>query len=200
MLLSPIRLVLFVVGGITTTALTLVGVVVVLTFVGGPDLSAACGGRIVSAAPELAAAFDQKWDAFSDQLDSGGAATVTFSENEITARAVAFLQDESIDEIRNITLCIFSGVNEGEGEIRGTVDLPVLPDVDARLRGVMDLTGPSPRIEITNIDIGSLPGFLTGPLEDAVAAAVNAGLRETGLSRRYAVTYETGAVTIRARP
>ena len=144
--------------------------------------------------PDLSAAFDQKWDALSDQLDSGGAATVTFSENEITARAVAFLRDESIDEIRNITLCIFSGVNEGEGEIRGTVDLPVLPDVDARLRGVMDLTGPSPPIEMTNIDIGSLPSFLTGPLEDAVADAVNAGLRETGLSRSYAVVYETGAL------
>ena len=85
-------------------------------------------------------------------------------------------------------------MNEGEGEIRGTVDLPVLPDVDARLRGVMDLTGPSPPIEITNIDIGSLPSFLTGPLEDAVADAVNAGLRETGLSRSYAVVYETGAL------
>ena len=175
-----------------TTAVALVGVAVVLTFVGGPDLSTACGDRTVTAGPELAAEFDRKWDGFSETLERGDAATVIFTENEVMARAVAFLRDESIDEIRNITPCIFSGVDGGEGEIRGKVDLPVLPDVDARLRGVIDLIGPSPRIDITEIDIGSLPGFLSGPLDNAVADAVNAGLRETDLSRRYAVIYVSG--------
>jgi hypothetical protein len=56
-------------------------------------------------------------------------------------------------------------------------------------RGTIDLSGEHPRIDITDLDAGSLPGFATGLLEDELESLVNDELDKLTLDRAYDVTF-----------
>lgn len=175
-------------------ALIFVVVVLALTFIGGPSLEAECGDRTVEAPFPLALQFDDKWGGFDDRLDTGQSDNVSFSESETTARATAFFLEHGIDEIRDITICFFGDAQEGE--MRGKADLPVLPNVTAKLRGRMDLSGPVPLLTITDIDIGSLPGFLTNLIDGPIEDAINDGLADLDLAHRYTIRFGDGTMTV----
>jgi len=188
------------IGGIVTTAAVLAGVVVLLVFVGGPNTDPVCGGRDVVVSSELAASFDARWDAFSSALDAGRAATLSLDESVITARARTFLSEHGVDEVRNVVVFFFAA-DGGYGEARAEVDVPVLGGTAGRIRGRLDLRGASPVLEITKLDVGSLPGFVEGPITNAIEDAINnEALADLSLEHRLTLTFGEGTVLISGEP
>jgi hypothetical protein len=70
------------IGSLITIAIVVVVVLVGLAFVGTPSASCADGAIPVSKAAEDS--FKTKWNAFDATVSKGTAATVTFSEEDIT--------------------------------------------------------------------------------------------------------------------
>src|SRR5437867_180607 len=75
------------------------------------ESAAGAAPRGVSTDLTLASQWDSKWDSFSNTLDSGGTASVSFTESEVTSRADKFLKDKHapLDEV---IVCF----HEGSGE------------------------------------------------------------------------------------
>ena len=170
-------------------------VVVVLVFAGGPSLDAACGDRTIDASQHASAAFDDKWDVFDDQVAAGQASTISFSEAELTQRVQAFLIDEDIEEIQDVTVCLFA---DGSAEVKGKVDVPVLPDISAKIKGRVDLVDSVPVFSIDDFDVGNT-GFLVDAFgaEDEVEDGVNEALENLRLKNApYGVAIGAGVATV----
>lgn len=181
-----------------------VAVMVILVFVGGPTSAAVCGGRTLAVGSGAGLRFDGRWDGFDAFLDTGVPESLDLEEAEVTERARSFLTVENdVDEIRDVVVC-FLGPEEagglGQGELRGKVAIPVLPDVSGRVRGRLDLRGPRPALEVTDIDLGSVPGFLTSRAGGAIEEAINAALADVALQHHYTIDFYEGFVRINGRP
>ena len=192
--MTPLKIALITIGGLFAAAV-FVSVVVILVFVGGPSLDAECGDREIDASRHTSAAFDGKWDAFDGQVASGQRSTVAFDEAELTQRAQAFLVVEDIEEIKEVTICLFAdGIAEGKDK----VDIPVFPDVSVKIRGRIDLSGNVPVFEIDDFDVGST-GFLvdTFGAADEVEDGVNEALEKLDLKNPpYRVNISEGIATV----
>lgn len=170
-------------------------VVVILAFTGGPNLDAECGDREVDTTPFSSAQFDDNWDNFDDAIAAGQSSVLVLGEGAMTQRADAWLIEEGIDELREVTICLFA---DGFGEAKGKVRVPALPDISAKIRGSIDLSGTSPVLTIDEIDIGNA-GFvidlfgLKGEIEDAI----NEGLNKLDLENApYQIVFADGTATI----
>ncbi len=160
--------------------------------------------RGVSSDSSVAAQWDAKWKTFDNQLDSGQAATITFTESEVTARAVSYLKakDAPLDEV---VVCF----HEGGAEARAKVELPTLADIpvigsafetNAKVKGTIDLSGPHPVVEITEIEAGNLPGFVSDQVKNNVKDVINNRLDDLNLSHNYSVTFTEGSVAVSGQP
>lgn len=192
------------VGTLVLAAVVFVGVMILLVFVGGPSAEAVCGDRVLDPAPSSDRAFDPRWDGFDEFLDTGVPDSLDLEEDVVTARARDFLETEhEVDEITGLVICFF-GPEEagglGDGEVRGRVAIPVLPDVSASIRGRMDLSGTHPVLEITDIDLGSVPGFITGGIEDGIEKALNEALVDIDLQHRYNLEFRDGLARVNGQP
>ena len=192
---------------ISTTPKALVGVLLAtgvtlilagaagLVYVGGPNLDAECDDHEIDASPHTSAAFDGKWDAFDSRVAGGQRSTVAFDESELTQRAQAFLVDEDIEEIKEVTICLFAdGIAEGKGK----VDVQVFPDISVKIRGRIVLSGNVPVFEIDDFDVGST-GFLVDAFgaKDEVEDGVNEALEELDLNNPpYRVDISEGIATV----
>ena len=204
-----VLLALFIAGSLTVVV---AGVVIfaILAASGGSDEPAgACraGGdgasddlRDVQTDPALAQTWQERWDAFRAQAASG---SISFGESEVTSRANEWLDDEDIP-LKKITVCF----HNGEAEARATAEVPVAGDIplfggafetDVSARGTIDLSGEHPRIDITDIDAGSLPGFATGLVEDDIESLVNEELEQFTLNRPYDVSFTETQAEIAVR-
>ena len=191
-------------GTLILGAMIFVGVMVALVFVGGPNAEAVCGDRVLDADPAPDRLFDPRWDGFDAFLDTGVPDSLDLEDEVVTARARDFLTvDHDVDEIVDVVIC-FSGPREsggqGEAEVRGEVAIPVLPDVSASIRGRMDLTGERPVLEITDIDLGSVPGFITSGIKGAIEDALNEALEDVELQHRYRLEFRDGFARVNGQP
>jgi len=209
-------LLLFASGVLTVTVAALV-LFAVLASSGGPDEPpGVCrnsepdledpvspGVRDAVNDPALAAQWQQRWDAFRAQMSTGQALSVTFEESEVTSRAAQWIASEDIP-LKQVTVCFY----DGEAETRATAQVPVVSDIpllggtfetEVSARGVIDLSGEHPRIDITHIDAGALPGFATALVEDDIESLVNNRLARLTLPWPMDVTFtETRAeITLR---
>ncbi len=194
--MTPLKVALITIGGLFGAAVIFVIVVVILVFAGGPNLDAECGDREIDASRHTSAAFDGKWDAFDDQVAGGQRSTVAFDEAELTQRAQAFLVAEDVEEIKDITICLFA---DGLAEGKGKVDVPFFPDISVKIRGRIDLSGNVPVFEIEDFDVGST-GFLVDSFgaEGEVEDGVNEALEKLDLRNppyRVAISEGIAAVT-----
>ena len=139
--MTRLRAILFTIGGLFTAVIIFVVVVAILAFTGGPNLDAECGDRQIDVSGQTSAAFDDRWDVFDDQVESGQRSTVRFDEAELTQRGQAFLIDENVEELKEVTICLFA---DGTAEAKGKVDVPVFPDLSAKIRGRITLAGSIP--------------------------------------------------------
>jgi hypothetical protein len=209
-------LLVFVAGFLTFVAAGLL-VFALLASSGGPDDPVgACrnteldlespespGLRDVVTDPALAQTWQERWNAFRSEVDAGQGISITFEESEVTSRATRWLGDEDIP-LKRVTICFY----DGEAEARATAEVPVVSDIpflggifetEVAARGNIDLSGEHPRIDITGLDAGKLPGFATGLVEDDIESLLNGQLEELTLSRAYDITFRETQAEITAR-
>lgn len=192
------------VGTVVLAAVVFVGVMILLVFVGGPSAEAVCQDHVLDPAPASDRAFDPRWAGFDEFLDTGVPDSLDLEEDVVTARAREFLEVEhDVHEIADLVICFF-GPEEtgglGDAEVRGRVAIPVLPDVSASIRGRMDLGGEHPVLEITDIDLGSVPGFITGGIEDGIEDTLNEALQDVDLQHRYNLEFRDGFARVNGQP
>jgi hypothetical protein len=207
---------LFTAGSLTFIAAGLL-IFALLAGSGGPDDPAgACrnseldlespespGLRDVVTDPALAQHWQERWDAFQAQINAGEGVSITFEESELTSRATQWLGAEDIP-LKRVTICFYGG----EAEARATAEVPVVSDIpflggifetEVGARGSIDLSGEHPRIDITSLDAGALPGFTTGLVEDDIESLINDQLAELTLGRLYDVTFRESQAEITVR-
>jgi hypothetical protein len=201
---SPLGWIALSVSALITGAFIFVGVMVLLVFIGGPSSEAACRDRTMNLAPAADRGFDTRWDFFDIFLDTGVPDNLDLEEDVVTARARDFLtMEHDFDELEDIVICFFGAEEAGElgqGEVRGKVAIPILPDVSASIMGRVDLTGTHPMLTITDIDVGSLPGFITSAMDDAIEDEINEALEDVDLRHRYTIQFREGFVQVNGRP
>jgi len=152
-------------------------------------------GRPVNVSTADAAAFQAKLDDLNDRLDAGQPGSFQFTESEATSRAVEFL-DEHDAPIDNLKICF----RENQASASGTVDIPFGPNVDAKLTGTLDLTGESPEADV-DIDVGKVPGFVTGSVEWLVERIADDQLTEIDLEEHeYSLEFAEGTATLSGTP
>lgn len=209
-----LTLALFVAGSLT---FVVAGVVIfaVLASSGGPDEPVGtCRNRgsgpgsvplpslrDVATTPALAQAWQERWDAF--RAATAGQGSIEFQESDVTSRADEWLDDEDVP-LKHVTVCFYDGEAEARAtaEVPGASDIPLLGGVfetEVSARGTIDLSGEHPRIDITDLDAGSLPGLATGLLEDDLEFLVNDELDRFTLDRTYDVTFTETRAEISAR-
>lgn len=161
------------------------------------------GLRDVANDPKLAVLWQERWNAFRAQAEYAGPLSLTFEESEMTSRATEWLATEDIP-LKRVTICFY----DGEAEARATAEVPVVSDIpflggifetEVSARGNIDLSGEHPRIDITRLDAGALPGVATGLVEDNIESLVNEQLAELTLGRVYDVTFRETQAEITAR-
>lgn len=147
---------------------------------------------------ELASAFDAKWNAVQYQAALGQEAVATFTEDEVTARAVRFLEEQGrADTVRDLRIC-FAG--DGSVEVSGTIAAPVGPHFRVKGRGFISVPSTHPAASISDLRIGSVPGFLSGLAAGPINDFLQSQLEAVVIVRRVDVMVQDGQLTVTARP
>jgi hypothetical protein len=154
-----IKWVLIGAGVLTGVVVSAVLIGLVLVFTGAPG---ACGDQEIPFSPAAADRTDAKWGEFKLRA-ALGLATQSFTEQEITSRGVLYLDEKDVplDNLQ-IFLCP-QGYAEATGTIRGRG-----PDIDVRIRGTLDLSGPRPAVDVMSVRAGNLPGLIATQLVDTI--------------------------------
>lgn len=133
----------------------LAAIVAGFAVIGGPD-PCTPGGAAIVISEQHADAFERKWEEFDATLDAGSPATVTFTESEVSSRAIR--EAEGIDDedfLQDFRICI----HDGYGEMSGTLNFPGFLDTKFRARGTAYIDK-TLNVDIDDVDLGSIPGFL----------------------------------------
>jgi hypothetical protein len=183
---------LLVAAGAVTFAFAVLALLILL------GSSGECGGesRMIVVTEDLSATFQSKWDGFDATLDGGTATTVRFDESEVTSRATSYLEEKDAP-IKGLKVWIYPG----EGETGGKIKTPFFGlDVSARIEGAVDLSGAQPKAEITDIEIGWVPGPLSGLIKGFVRGLVDDQLEDIELEHRYSLDLADGIATVNGQP
>ena len=154
--------------------------------------------RPISVSTDLGIVFQLKWDRFNDTLAAAQESTVVLSESEVTSRARLWVDKQDVP-VSDLLICF----SVDSGVASGKVDVPFFPgDVDVLIRGTVDLRGEHLNIEIDELEVGKLPGPLTGLVEGFIETLINDQEEELelGLEHDYGITFGEGDVTIGGQP
>ncbi len=147
---------------------------------------------------ELASAFDAKWSAVQYQVALGQEAVVTFTEDEVTARAAQFLEERGRgDTVRDLRVCF---ADDGAVEVSGAVSGPLGPEFRIRGRGYVSVPGPHPTASISDLRIGSVPGFISGLAAGPINDFLQSQFEAIVIGPRVEVAVRDGQLTLTARP
>jgi len=194
MVLSPIRIVLAVIGIAGGVVMLVVILTVVAAFAGSPG-ECDSGDREVDITASLAQQLQGKLDAMDDELDGGQASSFTFDESEATSRGVEFLEENNAP-IDDLKVCFST---EGPSA-SGTLDAVLGLNVKVKVSGNVDLSGEHPRITDLDIDVGSVPGFITGGFEGIVKDVINDQMDKIDIEHDLTVTFGEGTATLSGQP
>jgi len=194
MLFTPFRLVLAVVGVILGGAALLVVLAVAAAFVGSPG-GCDSAGRQVEVSPALAQQLQAKLDSFDEQLDAGQPASFTFDESEATSRGQEFL-DEKDAPIDDLKVCFNPEGPSASGKVSAVLGL----DLDVKVSGNMNLSGEHPRVDDLDIDVGQVPGLITGGLEGLIEDVINDQLDHIDIEHQLSITFGEGTATLSGQP
>jgi hypothetical protein len=184
------------IGGLLGIVLLVVAFVVVfgvLAATGGPGACSPGDGPITVDAAN-SASFQQKWDALSATLGGGAPGSATFNESELSSRADTFLKQHDVG-FHDSRVCIHSGSGEGSATFSFLGF-----DVKVKVRGTVDLSGRHPKAKIDHMDIGNVPGLLTGPAEKVVSRAIDSALDDVDLNHRYTPALSPGQAAVSGVP
>lgn len=176
-------------------ALIVALVTVPFVVIGGPS---ACepGGAAIVISEQNADAFQQKWDAFDAALDAGTPATVTFSESEVSSRAVRAAEGRVDDQdfVQNFQVCL----HDGYGEISGSLNLPAFLDTRFKVRGTATIED-NLVVKVDRAELGSIPGFLEDWASDRIDDTIDV-LGEDEFGHHYVLTLREGEAQIDGTP
>jgi hypothetical protein len=196
LLFTPWRIVGMLLGLVVIGIPLLAVISFLLAVTGGPGTCEVEGRPIEGSAAE-AASFQQKWDQLDGTLDAGQPSTASFTEEEVTGRARQWVDEHDVP-VKELVVC-FSG--DDGGAAYGKVDVPFFPgDVDVLVRGTMDLTGEHPDAQIDDLDVGNLPGPLTGLVETFINTLIDDQANDIELTHDFGVSFADGAVTVNGQP
>ena len=152
--------------------------------------------RPITTSLQLAAAFQDKWDGLEASLIAGQPASETFTESEVTSRADLWLSEHDAP-IDKILICFGDGTASASAEI----DIPFVPgDIDVLARGTLTLTGPVAKADVQDLEVGGLPGPLTGLVENFINNVIEDQTEDLDLDHTYTLLFTEGAVTISGVP
>ena len=194
MIFTPFRLVLAAIGVILGVVTLVVVLAVLAAFVGSPG-ECDSGDREVVVSSALAQALQDKLDTFDGQLDAGQAASFTFDESEATSRGQQFLEDENAP-IDDLKICFHPEGPSASGKVSAVAGL----DLDVKVSGKANLSGEHPRIDDLDIDVGSVPGFVTGGLEGLIKDVINDQLDHIDVEHQLTITFGEGTATLSGQP
>lgn len=189
------RLLFFLVGsaGTLVSGAFLVGLL--LTVTGSPD---GCRNTAVHSTTEGANVAERKWREFSTALLRDGTATITLTEQEVTGRAVRWVEERHlpVSDLRFYFCNADKDHPRGQGQMTASIGAgPVSTEV--LVDATLDTKVPGEAIRILDVRAGNLPGFATGWAEGRVQdlvrdAAVGFEENITG------VTFADGEMTLTA--
>ena len=194
MIFAPFRLVLAIVGAVVGVVVVLTALTALAAFVGNPG-ECDSGDREVESSSALAQQFQTKLDDFEAELDAGQAASFTFDESEATSRGREFLEEENAP-IEDLKVCFNPEGPSASGKLSAVLGL----DVTVKVSGDLDLSGEHPRIDDLDIDIGSVPGFITGGLEGVVKGVINDQPDHIDVEHQLSITFGEGTATLSGQP
>ena len=192
---NPIRLIAALLG-ILVLATPIAAVVFFFVAIAGSPGN--CGGdeKTITTSLSLAAAYEEKWDSLEAALDAGQTSSVTFSESEVTSRASVWLQEQDAP-IDDVMICF----GEGTAATSAKIDIPFVPgDIDVLARGSLILTGTVADSELTDLEVGGLPGPLTDLVEDFINNVIEDQTEDLDLDHSYTLVFTEGQVTISGVP
>jgi hypothetical protein len=210
----PVRTGLSLVGGVLAASLIGLAVFSVMASFGGPDdRQRVCRDRVSGPDEEeppaereividdaLAAEWQIRWEIYTGHINAGEVASIVFDESSVNSRADQFIASEGIP-LDKVFVCF----HNGEAEARATANNPILggipllgdvTDTDVRATGRIDLSGSHPRINITEVEAGSLPGFATWIVERDLESVINRRLNRLTLPHAFDVTFREAEVEI----
>lgn len=194
MIFSPFRLVLSAIGAIVVVAVVLVVLVVVAAFAGSPG-ECDSGDREVQISSALAQQFQARLDQFEERLDAGQADSFTFDESEATSRGREFL-DENDAPIEDLKICFSADGPSASGKVSAVAGL----NLDVKVSGKVNLSGEHPRIDNLDIDVGLVPGFVTGGLEGLIEDVINDQFDHIDVEHQLTITFAEGTATLSGQP
>ena len=194
MIFSPFRLVLAAVSAITGVVVLVVVLTALAAFVGSPG-ECDSGDREVEVSSTLAQQLQDKLDDFDEQLDAGQAASFTFDESEATSRGREFLEEKNAP-IEDLKVCFNGERVSASGKLDAVLGL----DVKAKVSGALNLSGEHPRLDDLDIDVGGVPGFMTGRMEGIIEDVVNDQLDHIDVEHQLEITFGEGTATLSGRP
>ena len=192
---SPLGMVMGAVLTVIAAALIFAGINVVLAFSGGPGPCTPGDGPITVTVAN-AVTFQEKWDGFDRILDGGSPSSVTLSESEVSSRADQYITQETDVDFKDIRVCLHDGYGEGTAKLEALLGLTT----EVRVKGSLDLTGDTPSAQIDDIEIGNVPGFITGAVESLVEDAIDEALQDINLKHTYTPNLSEGQAQIDGQP
>lgn len=130
-----------------------------------------------------------RWEAFIASAATTGQATLVLTEQQATTAASAWAQRRAlpVEDVR-ITFC-----PDGRIEASGTMTGLGAP-LHGRLRGTLDTSGGSARVQVESLRVGALPETLATSL--ANSAVQSAQLDQVPMDRLRSVTVADGTLTL----
>jgi hypothetical protein len=185
-------------GALVLAVLVLALLPFALLAFGGPSTQSSCGEREVTVSEANARAFDTKLLMLEANLYRGQSDQATFDESELSSRAQEFLDGSDID-VRDLRVCLDEGGSMARAT--GAVRLPHLPfRTRVEVVGTLDLSGEHPRLIVTDVHAGSMPGFITDRFRDSLTVAANEALQDIPLDHPHVARAEDGQLTVSGQP
>jgi hypothetical protein len=181
-------------------ALALSALTLVLASTGGPEACEPRGGPLVVDDAQ-SASFRRKWHQFQDALNAANAGEpveparfVAFTESEISSTANEYVDDRHIP-IDDIRVCL----DQGYGTGTGTISILGF-DTKVRLKGTLEFTEDSARPRVYEMEIGSVPGFMSAPLRRLVNRQLDRVAVEIVNAHDYRVLIGEGSGAVGGTP
>lgn len=192
---NPIRLFATLLG-ILVLATPIAAVVFFFLAITGSPGACDAEERTVTTSFQFAADYEEKWDSMGALLDGGQPASATFSESEVTSRASVWLEEQDAP-IDDIMICF----GDGTAATSAKIDIPFVPgNIDVLARGSLILAGTVADSEITDLEVGGLPGPITDLVEDFIDRVIKDQTEDLDLDHSYTLVFTEGAVTISGVP
>lgn len=157
----------FTFGGLASGVLVVCAVVIGLALMEAPMPSCADGKVTTSAAAEQS--YNEKWNSFDAATKRGEAATVTFTEDELTSRGARYLVDNNVPA-RDLEIHLCSGQGKGQGALKMDI---LGRTVAAVMTGHVDMAAVPPRLVVDSLQLGQVPEQIAAMAGNRLLEAAN---------------------------